>query len=182
MRCLTSRTAKSTNAVMRFIAAVAVAFVVASCTTGFIDEPPTEPQFDDHCILHAVVELDERSDRLISQARNAGDTEVRRVADTLAADRSRRRTTLEQWRRHSEPDHAVARTSGCSSTAVPITARGGQRDAAIVAALIEQHECALVLLRDDRCEEHESVEHRLVTDLRREYQRELAALRSIPLR
>lgn len=181
MRCLTSRTAKSTNAVMRFIGAVAVAFVVASCTSGFIGEPPTEPQLDDHCILHAFVELDERSDRLISQARNAGDTEVRRIADTLAADRGRRRTTLEQWRSHSEPDHEAARTSGCSSMGVPMTARGGQRDAAIVAALIEQHECALDLLGDERCEERESVEHRLVTDLRRDYRRELAALRSIPL-
>ena len=83
---------------MRVIAAIAVTCVFAWCATGFIGEPPTEPQLDDHCILHAVVELDDRADRLISQARNAGDMEVRRVADTLAADRSRRRTTLEEWR------------------------------------------------------------------------------------
>ena len=181
MRCLTSRTAASTNAVMRFIGAFAVAFVVSSCATGFIGEPPTEPQLDDHSILHAVVELDDRSDRLISQARNAGDLEVRRVADALASDRSRRRTMLKQWQSHSEPDHAVARTSGCSSMGVPMTARGGQRDAAVVAALIEHHECALDLLRDDRCEERESVEHRLVADIARDYRRELAVLRSIPL-
>lgn len=167
---------------MRFMGAIAVAFVVASCATRFIGEPPAEPQLDDHCILHVVVELDDRSDRLISQARNVGDMEVRRVADTLATDRSRRRTMLEQWRGHAEPDHEIARASGCSSMGVPANARGGQRDAAIVAALIEQHECALDLLRDDRCEERESVEHRLVADIARQYQRELVALRSIPLR
>ena len=164
---------------MRVIAAIAVTCVFASCATGFIGEPPTEAGLDDHCILHAVVELDDRADRLISQARNAGDMEVRRVADTLAADRSRRRTTLEEWRGHSEPDHAVARTSGCASMGVPMTARGGQRDAAVVAALIEHHECALDLLRDDRCEERESVEHRLVADIALDYRRELAVLRSI---
>ena len=60
-----------------------------------------------------------------------------------------------------------------------MTARGGQRDAAVVAALIEHHECALDLLRDDRCEERESVEHRLVADIARDYRRELAVLRSI---
>ncbi|HKR64288.1 MAG TPA: hypothetical protein VJZ00_11205 [Thermoanaerobaculia bacterium] len=167
---------------MRFIGAIAVAFVVASCAAGFIGEPTTGQHLDDHCILHAVAELDNRSDRLISQARNAGDMDVRRVADTLATDRSRRRTMLEQWREHAEPDHEIARASGCSSMGVPINTRGGQRDAAIVAALIETHECALDLLRDDRCEKRESVEHRLVADITRQYQRELVALRSIPLR
>lgn len=166
---------------MRFVGTIAVAFVVASCTSGFVGEPPPEPQLDDHCILHAVVQLDDRSDRLISQARNAGDMEVRRVADALASDRTRRRTILEQWRGHAEPDHEIARASSCSPRGVPISARGGQRDAAIVAALIEQHECALDLLRDDRCQERESVEHRLVADIARQYQRELVALRSIPL-
>ncbi len=62
-----------------------------------------------------------------------------------------------------------------------MTVRGAQRDAAIVAALVEQHECALELLRDDRCDERESAEHRLVAEIAKDLRRELIALRSIPL-
>lgn len=166
---------------VRFIGILAMAILVGSCASGFVGEPPTEPALDDHCILHAVAELDDRMDRLISQAQNAVGTEVRRVADTLAADRSRRRTMLERWREHREPDHAIAHVSGCSSMGVPMTTRGGQRDAAIVAALIEQHECVLDLLQDHRGEECESVEHRLVGDVAKVYRHQLIALRSIPL-
>ena len=170
---------RALSSVCRLLAAATLVVVVSACAA--ISEPGPElstSTLDDHCLLHGVAESEATADRLISQARSASDFELRRVAETMASERSRRREPLNRWLAHAETDHQPLRIH-CSGS-VPM-ARGARADAALLAALIAQRECALDLVEGEHCEGEKTTSHVLLTAIRNAYRRDLLALRSVEM-
>lgn len=164
----------------RYVLGTAFAVLVLTatyCTSAGVHSDSDAPT-DDHCILHSLIELDIRSDRLVARLQSAASGELRRAADTIAFERRQRRHSLESWLQHDEGDHQP-RIIRCSASATAIMPRGDARaTAALAAALVQERECGLELVRLDGCEGEATKTHALIAAVGASYRRDVMTMQT----